>query len=146
MRLWRQRWFVFGLAGLLLGCSLWLVIARSGPSRHTEIREAFILLQTGGYTNEARVLYNYLLFNLHQLSNKRLIEDWQRTVMLVDPSANLPNNLIWRYHWTVRREMEKRAESSIQRARQLAAELQEKWGGLDKTNLPPAPPSKASPP
>ena len=48
------------------------------------------------------------------------MDDWQRTVILVDPSANQPDNLIWKYYWTVRKEMEKRSEDSIQKARKLA--------------------------
>jgi hypothetical protein len=89
-------------------------------SRHIEILEAFILLQTGGYTNEADRLYRRLLLDLDKLSNKDLIDDWRRTLMVVDPSANRPEDPIWKYHWTVRKQMEKRGESTIQRARKLA--------------------------
>jgi hypothetical protein len=87
-----------------------------------ELREAMILLETGGYTNEADRLYLRLFDELPKLSNKSLIEDWQRTVILVDPSAHQPSNAIWRYYWTVRNEMERRSESTIQRARKLANE------------------------
>ena len=54
------------------------------------------------------------------LSSRELVDDWQRMVILVDPSANQPDNLIWKYYWTVRKEMEKRSEDSIQKARKLA--------------------------
>ena len=91
-------------------------------SRHDEILEAFILLQTGGYTNEAGRLYRRLLLDLDNLTNQELIEDWRRTLMLVDPSANRPGDPIWNYHWTVRKQMERRGESTIQRARKLADE------------------------
>jgi hypothetical protein len=40
----------------------------------------------------------------------------------VDPSANQPSNSVWRYYWTVRKEMERRSEDIIQRARKLADE------------------------
>ena len=88
--------------------------------RHIEYREAFILLHTGGYTNDAGILYGRLLRDLDTLSSRELVDDWQRMVILVDPSANQPDNLIWKYYWTVRKEMEKRSEDSIQKARKLA--------------------------
>lgn len=120
----RQHRFVLSFLVLLVFCSVMVVHGlNSRQNRHDEIRESFILLQTGGYTNEAKVLYEFLLRDLYRQPDRALIQDWQRTVMLIDPSADLPNNLIWRYHWTVRREMEKRAISSIERARRLAEEL-----------------------
>jgi hypothetical protein len=109
---------------VLAFCSVMIIRQlEARQSRHVEYREAFILLQTGGYTNEAKVLYQHLLRGLPNLSNKSLVEDWQRTLPLVDPSANQPDNLIWRYHWTVRREMEVRAVNSIAQARKLADAL-----------------------
>jgi len=96
-------------------------------SRHVEIREAFILLHTRGYTNEANRLYHKLLNDLQELSNKQLVDDFQRTLLLVDPWATNQNaNLLWKYHWTVSTEMDKRAEGSITRARKLADEQKEK--------------------
>ena len=91
-------------------------------TRHTELREAMILLQTGGYTNEAARLYWRLFNELETIPNKQLVEDWQRTVTLVDPGANHPSNSVWRYYWTVRKEMERRSEDIILRARKLADE------------------------
>ncbi len=124
MRFVRQYKFILSFLALLVFCSVMIVRQLDARrSRHVEYREAFILLQTGGYTNEARTLYQYLLRELPKLSNKSLIEDWQRTVILVDPGANQPENLIWRYHWTVRKEMEVRSVSSIEHARKLAEKL-----------------------
>jgi len=42
--------------------------------------------------------------------------------LIVDPGANRPDNLVWKYHWTVSNELEKRAESSLVRALKLAEE------------------------
>ena len=43
--------------------------------------------------------------------------------MLVDPLAtNQTNNLIYNYHWTVSSELERRSESTLQRALELARE------------------------
>lgn len=123
MRFLRQHRFVLVFLVLLVFCSVMIIIqleARRG--KHAELREAMILLQTGGYTNQADKLYLRLLGELNKLSNKSLIEDWQRTVILVDPSSHQPSNAVWRYYWTVRNEMERRAESTIQRALKLAEE------------------------
>ena len=79
-------------------------------------------MHTRGYTNQATRLYNHLLNEMYTLSNKQLIDDFQRTLLLVDPGANRPENLIWKYHWTVSNELERRSESSLVRALKLADE------------------------
>jgi hypothetical protein len=50
------------------------------------------------------------------------MDDYQRTLMLVDPATQQQNNLIWRYHWTVSNELEKRSESTLRRALKMAQE------------------------
>jgi hypothetical protein len=120
-----QNKFVLSFLLLLVFCSVmvvWQLDARKSQeqSRHVELREAMILLQTGGYTNQADKLYLRLLRDVSELSNKALLEDWQRTVILIDPSSHLPSNAVWRYYWGVRNEMERRSESSIQKALKLA--------------------------
>jgi hypothetical protein len=50
------------------------------------------------------------------------MDDYQRTLMLVDPAKQDPDNLIWKYHWTVSRELEKRSEGTLQRALKMAEE------------------------
>jgi hypothetical protein len=119
----RQHKFVLSFLLLLVFCSIMVIRQLDArKSRHVELREAMILLQTGGYTNESDRLYLRLLTDLDRLSNRELIEDWQRTVILVDPATHQPSNAVWRYYWTVRNKMEKRGEDTIQRARKLAEE------------------------
>jgi hypothetical protein len=123
MHFLRQHKFILSFLALLVFCSVMVIKQLDArKSKHVELREAMILLETGGYTNEAGRLYLRLFDELPKLSNKALIEDWQRTVILVDPSAHQPSNAVWRYYWTVRNEMERRSESTIQRARKLANE------------------------
>jgi len=122
-----QNKFVLSFLLLLVFCSVmvvWQLDARKSKeqSRHVELREAMILLQTGGYTNQADKLYLRLLRDVNELSNKALLEDWHRTVILIDPSSHQPSNAVWRYYWGVRNEMERRSESTIQRALKLAEE------------------------
>ena len=105
---------------LVVGSVLLVQRIHARQSRHVEIREAFILLHTRGYTNEATRLYQKLLNDLQDLSNKQVMDDFQRTLLLVDPRAYQPSNLLWKYHWTVSNELEKRSESTLARALRMA--------------------------
>jgi len=123
MHFLRRHKFVLGFLLVLVFCSVMVVRQLDArKSKHVELREAMILLQTGGYTNQADKIYLRLLNELGRLSNKSLIEDWQRTVVMIDPGSHQPSNAVWRYYWTVRNEMERRSESTIQRALKLAEE------------------------
>ena len=94
----------------------------ANQARHVELRESFILLQTRGYGPEAERLYRRLLKEMDSLPTRYLLDDFQRTLTLVDPATKHPDNLLWVYHWTVSNEMEKRSEASLKRARKLAEE------------------------
>ncbi len=123
MRFIRQYRPLLVLGFFLVLCSL-MVIRQMGSnqSRHVELREAFILLYSRGYRPQAERLYQRLLKNLDKLPTRTLLDDFQRTLTLVDTTRNQPENLIWVYHWTVSNELEKRSESSLQHALKLAGE------------------------
>jgi hypothetical protein len=123
MRFLRQYRFALLFLLLLVFCSVMVIRQFSfKQSHHVEVREAFILLYTRGYTNEANRLYQRLLRESSDLVNRQLLDDFQRTLLLVDPGAKQPENLIWRYHWTISNELERRSESTLQRALKLAEE------------------------
>ena len=123
MRFLRQYRFILLFFLLLIFCSIMVLHQISAKeSKHVEIREAFIVLHTRGYTNESRRLYQRLLRELPDLKNKQLLDDFQRTLILTDPYTQQTNNLIWNYHWTVSNELDKRAEGTLTRARKLAEE------------------------
>ena len=84
--------------------------------------EAFILLHSRGYKAQAEHLYQRLLNELQALPTKLLVDDFQRTLTLVEPARQQPENLIWAYHWTVSNEMEKRSAGALQKALKLAGE------------------------
>jgi hypothetical protein len=112
---------VFGV--FLVVCSVLVVRQISvNQSRHVELREAFILLHTRGYKPEASRLFQKLLKEVDILPTKALLEDFQRTLTLVDTSGKHPENLVWQYHWTVSNELEKRSEESIKKALRLAGQ------------------------
>lgn len=113
--------FALLFAAVLTFCSVMVLRqAKVNQSAHAELREAFIILHSRGYTNQAQRLYNRLLRNLEEIGNKELRDDFQRTLTLVDPAIQQPQNLVWKYHWTVSNELEKRSEGSLARALKLA--------------------------
>ena len=119
----QQHKFVLLFLALLVFCSVIVIRQlRASDKRHVEIREAFVLLHTKGYTNEAQKLYRRLLRDLETLPNEDLIQDFQRTLLLIDPATHQPSNLVWSYHWTVSNELERRSESTLMRALELARE------------------------
>lgn len=118
----RYRYFLT-FTVLLAGCSVMVVRqVLLNQSRHIELREAFILLHAKGYTNETQRLFQKLLGELEDLPDSVVMRDYQRTLTLVDPAKPDQPNLVWRYHWTVSNELEKRSESSLAKALKLAHE------------------------
>jgi hypothetical protein len=119
----RQYRFVLLFFALLAFCSVMVIRGiNTKQTKHVERREAFILLQARGYTNEAYRLYQKLLFEIPKLNNKELLDDFQRTLLLVDPYTTQTNNLIWNYHWTISNELDRKSEGTLERARKLAEE------------------------
>jgi hypothetical protein len=119
----RRYRLVLLFAGSLIFCGL--MVARqykANDARHLELRESFILLHSRGYYPEAERLYQRLLVQVEHLPDRLLMEDFQRTLTLVDPAKQDSENLVWRYHWTVSNELEKRSESMLKRALKVAGE------------------------
>ena len=119
-----RRYRSFLVFAVLLLVSSVMVVRQviANQNRHTELREAFILLDTKGYKPQAQRLYQRLLLELEDLPNRALRDDFQRTLVLIDPRTQQPENLIWKYHWTVSRELEKRSEGTLARALKMAEE------------------------
>ena len=123
MRFFRGNRFALIFFVLLIFCSAMVVSQfMVNQSRHVDLRENFILLYSKGYRPQAERLLKRLMRELDGLTNKALMDDYQRTLMLVDPATQQPDNLIWRYHWTVSNELEKRSESTLRRALKMAEE------------------------
>lgn len=125
MRFLRQYRFILLFFLLLIFCSVMVLRQISTKqSKHVEVREAFILLHTRGYTNEARTLYQRMLLGMPKITDRQLLDDFQRTLLLVDPDPRTQqtNNLIWNYHWTVSNELDRREEGTLKHARELARE------------------------
>jgi hypothetical protein len=97
---------------------------RVNQAKHNEVREAFILLNARGYSSQAQRLYGHLIGELGRTPDRVLLDDFQRTLMLVDPGKQQTNNLLWRYHWTVSNELERRSPRAFARALDVAKEAQ----------------------
>src|SRR5438093_7898696 len=99
MRPFRGNRFALIFFALLIFCSAMVVRQfMVNQSKHVELREAFILLWSKGYKPEAERLFTRLMRQLQSLPNKALMDDYQRTLMLVeDPARPQQANLIWRY-------------------------------------------------
>jgi hypothetical protein len=118
----RYRELLLAVAVLTI-CSVMVVQQTlKNQSRHVELREALILLHTRGYKEESDRLYLKLLESMSGISDRQLMDDFQRTLTLVDPDTPAPDNPIWNYHWTVSNKLEKRAGSTLARALRLANE------------------------
>jgi len=126
MHFFRGNRFALIFFVLLIFCSAMVVRQfMVNQSRHVELRENFIVLYSKGYPEKAERLYKRLLRELEGLPNKTLMDDYQRTFMLVYPERQQPDNLIWKYHLTVRNELVKRSEGTedtLQRALKMAEE------------------------
>jgi hypothetical protein len=123
VRLLRQYHFVWSFLAVLVFCSVMVLRQfKLNHERHNDLREAFILLHSKGYTNQAERLYYRLLIQIGHVPNRVLFDDFQRTMMLVDPDVPQPKNLVWKYHRTIGDELEKRSPRIFARALRLAEE------------------------
>ena len=121
MRIVRYYRFFWTFVALLVFCSFMVDRQfRVNQARHNDVREAFILLHAKGYTNQAQRLFGRLLRQVDRLPDRILLDDFHRTLMLVDSGAPQKTNLIWRYHSAVSSELEQRSPRAFSRALALA--------------------------
>src|SRR5919197_1513806 len=116
MRWVRRYRFALVFLALLIFCSAMVVRQfMASQSKHVELLEAFILLHSKGHTSEAEQLYTRLLRDIEDLPSKTLLDDYQRTLMLVNPKNQQPEkNLLSRYHVTVGNELKNRSVSTLE--------------------------------
>jgi len=98
---------------LVLGAVLAIRQTLNHELGHLRMREDFILLEQRDERREAAACYQRLMSNLPTLSDRALLEDFQRTVLLVDPDVPDTDNLVWKYHWAVRKELEQRTQKRV---------------------------------
>jgi hypothetical protein len=111
MRLVRERMLLLGSFAVLFFCAVMAVRQISeNLSRHAEMREAFILAHHRGYNSEAQRLYDRLKFDMPEEPTRHLIDDLERTFVLVPTNQSPSSNLLVRYHLSLKHEVESRVE------------------------------------
>ena len=117
MRFLRRHRFVLLFLAAVVSCSV-LVVRQflANQSAHVEMREDFILLQQKGHQKPTEHLYQLRVQELRDLPDVTLVDDLQRTLMLVDPKVQQPDNLVWKYYWAVKHNLDSRAERRVARA------------------------------
>jgi len=89
---------------------------------HVELREDFLLLHERGNARETERLYQLLVQDLPSLNTRCLVEDLQRTAMLINPAKLQPENFVWKYHQCVKNEMFRRSETRAAHALKRASQ------------------------
>ena len=112
----RNRYFLLTLAVLLFSSVMAVRQFQINQSAHAERLEDFILLQEQENPRLTERRYQLLVQELPDLSDKALVDDLQRTAMLVKTPA--PDSLLWKYHVGVRNELRKRSERRLHRVMQ----------------------------
>ena len=116
----RNRSALIVVAMLLVANVLVLRQYRLNASAHRELREDLILLSEAGHSKEAAWTYEKLVRDLPRLSDQMLLDELGRTGALVDEKTPHSDNLVWKYHWVVKRNLEKRSQQRLARAMKRA--------------------------
>jgi hypothetical protein len=118
----RHQYLLCFLAVLVFACVMVVRQFIANQSAHVELREDFILLHERAETKPEERLYQLLVQQLPNLNDKALVDDLQRTAMLVDLKTPQLDNLIWKYQVSVKNELQKRSERRLARALEHAAQ------------------------
>jgi hypothetical protein len=108
------------LAVLFLACVMVLRQFMANQSAHVELREDFLLLHARGEKKPSERFYQLLIHRLPHLNDKSLVDDLQRTTLLIDPQEPDRGSLVWKYHVSVGNELQKRSERRLVRALERA--------------------------
>jgi hypothetical protein len=117
----RHRFALLCLAVTLLASILVVRQFLANESAHSTLREDLILLVEKGKNQEADHVYQKLVTRLSSTSDKALLDDLQRTGLLLDSKAQDPSGLVSKYHAAVKQYLEKRSEKRLAAALQRAA-------------------------
>jgi hypothetical protein len=117
MRFARRNRFALIFLGVLLVANFMVFRQyQVNASAHSELREDLILLCEKGHSKQAQWTYQKLVQTLPKLPDQALIDELQRTSGVVDEKTMDSDNLVWKYHWAVKRHLEERSEQRVARA------------------------------
>jgi hypothetical protein len=109
----KYQYLLLFLAVLVCGDILVLRQYQARDAAHIQRREDFLLLHERGEAQAEQRLYQALVEELPQLSDRLIADDLQRTAMLVDAKKPEPNNLLWKFHVSAGKELRHRAEQRV---------------------------------
>jgi len=113
----RRHRFVLSFLAVLTLCNIFLLRQLAeNESAHIELRENFIFLNEAGHRAEAEHFYQLLVESLPGLTERALLDDYQRTLPLIDSSAARSESLVNNFNWAVKQHIKKRAEQRVSSA------------------------------
>jgi hypothetical protein len=114
MQFLRRHQYLLCFLGMLVFSSV-MVIHQflANQSAHVELREDFLLLHERGETKACDALYQQLIQELAGLEERSLVDDLQRTRLLIDPKVPDKENLVWKYYVSVKNELQRRSEKRL---------------------------------
>ncbi len=119
MRFLRQNQYVLlFLAVLVLSSVMVLREYEARAASHVQQRENFICAHERGSGQIEQRLYQRLIQDLPDLTDRALAEDLQRSTLLLDPKKPEQDNLVWKFYISVGNELRKRAQRRLARLEQ----------------------------
>jgi hypothetical protein len=82
-------------------------------STHTRLVEDFLALHERGEIRPCEHLYEMLVQQLPRIDDHALVDDLQRTAMIVDLKTKQLDNLVWKYHVSVNNELQQRSNKRL---------------------------------
>ena len=117
----RNRYALLTVAVLILASVLVVRQRLANLSLHTQRVEDFLLLYDRNQTKACEHLYQLLIQQLPYVGDRELVQDLQRTAMIIDPQSPQPESLVWKYQVSVRNELKRRSERRVRAALEQAA-------------------------
>jgi hypothetical protein len=111
----RNQYLLLTLAVFMLG----LILAQRQFAQqevgHIERREDFLALHERGQKKDSEHLYQVLIQELPHLTLRNLADDLQRTAWVMGEKKLNPEDLVSKYHVSIRNELNRRAEQRLPR-------------------------------
>jgi hypothetical protein len=110
----RNQYLLCTVAVLVLASVMVLRQFMSNETAHIQRREDFLLLHERGQTVPCVQFYERLIQELPALSDRLLVDDLQRTTLLLDSNQSNVDNPVWKYNVSLKRELQQRAHKRLQ--------------------------------
>ena len=86
----------------------------ANQSAHAQQVEDFLLLHERAEMKPCEHLYQVLVQRLPHINDRDLVQNLQRTAMVVDVKTPQLDNLVWKYHVSVKNELKRRSEKRVE--------------------------------